>query len=165
MIVFGVDPGTVVTGYGVVSHEMSKYKALEYGCIRPPRGMKLSQRYKIIYEEIFLLIKKYSPDAVSVESQFVSKNVQSAMKLGMARGMIILAATQQGIPVYEYAPTKVKRAVVGNGRAQKHQVQSMVQVLLSLEEIPHPDDAADALALALCHLHAGSLLTIESAHV
>lgn len=150
-VLIGIDPGTLVTGYGIVEVHNGKYRALDYGCIRPPANLKLSDRYLIIFEGLNTLIKKHAPDVLIVETQFVQKNVQSAIKLGMARGIAILAAKQNQMPVFEYAPAKAKRAVVGNGRASKQQVQKMVQWLLNLAEPPHPEDATDALALAICH--------------
>ncbi|SCA62509.1 Crossover junction endodeoxyribonuclease RuvC [Chlamydiales bacterium SCGC AG-110-M15] len=154
MIVLGVDPGTRVTGYGFVLSEGRRQSLLEYGCIRTPKGASLSERYCIIYEGLEDLVARFSPDAIAVETQFMKENFNSAMKLGMARGMVLLLSAKLKIPIYEYAPTKAKRAVVGNGRASKQQVQAMIKVLLNLPVIPEPDDAADALALAICHLNA-----------
>lgn len=153
MIIIGIDPGTKVTGYGIIKVVGNIYQVIDYGCIRPPASYKLTDRYLIIYNALEEIIEKYSPDAFVVETQFVQKNIQSAIKLGMARGIAIVAAKKKGIAVFEYAPSKAKQAVVGNGRASKSQVQKMVQVLLKLAEIPTPDDAADALALAICHAH------------
>jgi len=154
MVILGIDPGTGVTGYGLIRVEGQAYLPVDYGCIRPSRKMKLTDKYLIIFESICSLLNKYSPQALAVETQFVSKNPQSALKLGMARGVAIVAAKQRGIPVFEYAPSKAKVAVVGNGRASKNQVQRMVQMLLNLPQLPEPDDAADALALAICHAQA-----------
>ncbi|MDN3506051.1 MAG: crossover junction endodeoxyribonuclease RuvC [Simkaniaceae bacterium] len=153
MIILGIDPGTRSTGYGIIDHSTHSSVALDYGCIRPPAKATSSQRYLIIFEGIEDLIAKHKPKALAVESQFMHKNALSAMKLGMARAMAILAAERAGIPIYEYAPKKAKKAVVGTGGATKSQVQKMIQVLLNLSELPTPDDAADALALALCHAH------------
>lgn len=153
LIILGVDPGTCVTGYGIISYANHESQAIDYGCIRPPAKQPLSQKYLILFNSLSALITKYKPDAVAVETQFVHKNPQGAIKLGMARGMALLAATQQNIPVYEYSPRKAKQAVVGTGAASKHQVQKMMQVLLRLPSPPEPEDAADALALALCHGH------------
>lgn len=150
-IIIGIDPGTLVTGYGVVKVENSTIVAVDYGCIRPPASYKLSDRYLIIFNSISSLLEKHGPDVLVVETQYVHKNIQSAIKLGMARGITIVAAKNKGLPVYEYSPTKAKLSVVGNGRASKHQVQSMVQHLLKLKVAPTPEDAADALALAICH--------------
>jgi len=150
LIILGIDPGTQITGYGVIKAG-SSFEALDFGCIRPPAKLPLSQRYLIIFQGIDHLIEKYKPDAIAVVTQFVYKNVQSAMKLGMARGMVILAGARKNIPLFEYAPKKAKLAVVGHGSASKHQVQKMVQALLRLPSPPTPEDAADALALAICH--------------
>lgn len=151
MIIIGIDPGTQVTGYGLISVEHSSYKVIDYGCVRPPTKLKLSDRYLILFNAVEELLEKHFPGALVVETQYVQKNVQSAIKLGMARGIVLIAAKRRGIPVFEYAPTKAKMAVVGNGRASKYQVQGMVKLLLNLESIPEPEDAADALALAICH--------------
>ena len=151
MILIGVDPGTIVCGYGVILVEGSSYRAIDYGCIKPPPSYEISDRYLIISNCIEELLDKHKPKTVIVETQFVHKNVQSAIKLGMAKGVVIVASARRGIPVVEYAPTKAKLAVVGNGRASKKQVQKMVQMLLHLSQPPEPEDAADALALAICH--------------
>lgn len=151
--IIGVDPGTCVTGYGVISLETRRIEPLDFGAIRPPRTKPLSTRYHILFEEMERLLERFAPDALAVESQFVYKNPQTALKLGMAKGMIILAAERAKIPIFEYAPTKAKLAVVGTGTASKHQVTRMIQALLHLSEPPTPEDAADALALAICHAH------------
>lgn len=151
--ILGIDPGTVITGYGVLKSHQNKLVLLDYGAIRPSNKLPLNQRYAIIFKGINNLLDKYQPDEVSIESQFVSKNVQVAIKLGMARGVITLACTLRSIPVFEYTPRKAKQAIVGNGGASKEQVQKMLKILLNLSEIPKPEDAADALSLALCHAH------------
>jgi crossover junction endodeoxyribonuclease RuvC len=153
--IIGIDPGTRVTGYGIIECERMEFTVVDYGCIRPPANAPLSQRYLIIYNCLCELLDKHQPDSASVESQFMRHNFQSAMKLGMARGMVILASTQRNIPIFEYTPSKAKLAVVGNGKASKQQVQSMIQKLLLLSKIPEPEDAADALALAICHAQNG----------
>lgn len=152
-IILGIDPGTRVSGYGLIRVNDRKLVLLDYGCIRPPASYKLSERYLVIFDSIEQLIDKNSPTALVVETQYVHKNVQSAIKLGMARGAVIIAAKRRGLPVYEYAPTVAKKAVVGKGSASKFQVQAMVKCLLNLVSPPHPEDAADALALAICHAH------------
>ncbi len=157
MIILGIDPGTRVTGYGVIKYHPHKSIAIDFGCIRPPGKVASSKGYHIIFQGIEELIQVHNPVALSVESQYMHKNALSAMKLGMARAMAILAAERAGIPIFEYAPTKAKKAVVGHGAASKEQVQRMIQALLHLETLPTPDDAADALALALCHAHTLSL--------
>src|SRR3990167_769341 len=146
-IILGIDPGTRITGYGVIAFH-SSMQPLDFGCIRPPPELPLPMRYKIIFEGIEALIEKYQPVAIAVESQFVLKNAQSAIKLGMAKGMILLAAARKNIAVYEFAPTQAKLAVVGRGSASKEQVQKMMQTLLQLKGPPEPEDAADALSLA-----------------
>lgn len=152
-IILGIDPGTRVTGYGVIQTDGRAHVALDYGTIRPSQNRSPHERYLQIFEGIELLITKYQPTAVAVELQFVHKNPQSAMKLGMARAVATLAASRQKIPVFEYAPKKAKLSIVGTGSASKEQVQKMIQLLLKLRELPKPEDAADALALALCHAH------------
>lgn len=153
-VILGIDPGTRITGYGVISKEGNTLRALDYGCIRPPPDAKLSERYLIIHESLDQLIQTYGPDAIVVETQYVHKNPQSALKLGMARGMVLLSARKKRIPIYEYSPARVKKAVVGNGRASKEQIQGMMKMRLQLAQIPEPDDPADALALAVCHAQA-----------
>lgn len=152
-IILGIDPGTRITGYGVIKTHANHHIAMDYGCIRPPVKEDLHKRYLTIFRGVLSLIKKHQPVAVAVESQFVNKNAQSALKLGMAKGAVIIAAASLDIPVFEYAPKKAKLAVVGNGRASKEQVQRMVQVILNLPKLPTPEDAADGLALAICHAH------------
>lgn len=149
-VILGIDPGTRITGYGVIDEQIHP---LDFGCIRPPPKLILADRYKIIFDSVEALIQKYQPSAIAVESQFVLKNVQSAIKLGMAKGMVYLAAARQSIPVYEFAPKQAKLAVVGHGGASKFQVQKMIQALLRLPNPPEPEDAADALALAICCAH------------
>lgn len=148
--ILGIDPGTVITGYGVIDGDQNP---LDFGCIRPPAKLILQERYKIIFDSVEALIEKFEPVAIAVESQFVMKNVQSAIKLGMAKGMVYLAAARKSIPVYEFAPKQAKLAVVGHGGASKFQVQKMIQALLRLPNPPQPEDAADALALAICCAH------------
>jgi len=151
LIILGIDPGTRITGYGLIRLSKTGIEPIDYGCIRPPAALPLSQRYRIIFEAVEQLIHKFQPQAMAVETQFVLKNAQSAIKLGMARGMAVLAAARANIEVHEYAPKRAKQAVVGNGSASKQQVQKMIAALLRLPQMPEPEDAADALALAICH--------------
>lgn len=160
MIIIGIDPGTQITGYGVIQVKGHAFHAIDYGCVRPPPHLKLTDRYLILFNALEELLEKYRPDVLAVETQYVHKNVQSAIKLGMARGAAIIAAKRKGLQVHEYAPSKAKLAVVGNGKASKQQVQGMVKLLLNLKEVPKPEDAADALALAICHANAQRFLTI-----
>lgn len=148
--ILGIDPGTRITGYGVID---SDQQPLDFGCIRPPAKWPLADRYKILFEGVEALIERYQPVAIAVESQYVLKNAQSAIKLGMAKGMVYLAAARKSIPIYEFAPKQAKLAVVGHGGASKFQVQKMIQALLRLPNPPEPEDAADALALAICCAH------------
>ncbi len=152
-IILGIDPGTRITGYGVIELFSYAPKPLDFGCIRPPPSLPLPERYRIIFEGVESLILQHQPTAIAIESQFVLKNAQSALKLGMAKGMVFLASARHKIPLYEFAPKKAKLAVVGDGRASKQQVQRMIQMLLSLPHLPEPEDAADALALAICCSH------------
>lgn len=165
MIIIGIDPGTTITGYGVIEYVDGIFRALDYGCIRPPARMKLSDRYLILFNAIEELLLRYCPEALAVETQFVQKNIQSAIKLGMARGVAIIAAKRRSIAVFEYAPTKAKLAVVGNGKASKYQVQNMVKLLLNLSDLPEPEDAADALAIAICHAQSLRLRELTSCEI
>lgn len=154
MKIIGIDPGTVITGFGIIEVTPSGLTLLDFGCIKPPAKLKLSERYKIIHESVAALIDKYQPNVMSVELQFVKQNPPVALKLGMARGVIVLAATLKNIEVFEYSPKSAKLAVTGSGSASKHQVQYMIQQQFRLSALPTPEDAADALALAICHAHA-----------
>ncbi len=152
-IILGIDPGTLITGFGIIRVHPQTPQVLDYGCIRPPSKLTCYERYLIIFNSIEALIEKHHPDVLAIESQFVYRNPQTAMKLGIARGMALLAAARKQIPIFEYAPKKAKLAVVGTGTASKEQVQRMIQLLLHLPHPPTPEDAADALAIALCHAH------------
>ena len=154
MIVLGIDPGTARLGYGVVERQGSTLTMLDYGCLETINDRPLEQRLLLINEGIDDLIETYRPEAVGVERLFFNRNVQTAMAVGQARGVVLLTAAQHGLPVLEYGPHEVKMAVTGYGRAPKDQVQRMVQLLLSMKERPKPDDAADALAVAVCTAHA-----------
>ena len=153
LFILGVDPGTRITGYGIIELLPTGMKTVDFGCIRPPSHLSLPERYHILFESLETLLDAHPFGAVAVESQFVFKNPQSAIKLGMAKGMALLAAARKKIPVHEYAPKQAKQAVVGTGQASKHQVQRIIQTLLHLPELPEPEDAADALALAICCAH------------
>jgi crossover junction endodeoxyribonuclease RuvC len=155
--VLGVDPGTLTSGFGIVAEEDHKLFYVAAGGISPSAKQPFPKRLKKIYEEIEKVIDKYKPNVVVIEDLFVSKNIKSALKLGHARGVAILAAMNAGLPVFEYTPLEVKQAVVGNGKAEKKQVQIMVKTLLDLPKAPHPADAADALAAAICHIHSARL--------
>jgi len=152
MIILGIDPGTRVTGYGVVEKGERGFLWKTSGEIRMKRGTLLSQSLKTIYDRLTRIMEEFRPDAVALEDIFYGKNVKSLVKLGQVRGVAILAAAHTGIPLYEYTPLEVKKAVVGYGRAEKMQVQHMVRAILVLEELL-PPDVSDALAIAVCHAH------------
>jgi len=154
MLVLGIDPGTAVTGYGLVrSDKGTALVPVSFGCIRTEAAWPLTRRLQVIYREITRIIQEFKPDAVAVEELFFSRSVQTTAAVGYSRGIALLAATEAKCPVFEYPPAVVKRAVTGQGRATKEQVQYMVQHLLKLKTPPAPDDVADALAVAICHLH------------
>ena len=155
MVILGIDPGMAITGYGVIESDKNnnKMKVLDYGVVTTPSDMETSQRLLHIFNSVEELIRQYSPDAIAYEELFFNKNVKTALIIGHARGAAVVAGARQGIDLYEYTPLQVKQAVAGYGRADKQQVQSMVKLLLNLREIPKPDDAADALEVAVCHMH------------
>lgn len=151
MIILGIDPGTAATGYGVIEKTSQRLKVLDYGCIVTKPGLSTAERLGEINEELTELIKRYKPGAMAIEDIFFSKNLKTAVKVSQARGVMILAACKERVSVAEYTPLQVKLAITSYGRADKSQVQSMVKVLLGLKKVPEPDDAADALAVAICH--------------
>ena len=156
MVVLGIDPGTANTGYGVVALQRGRLVALDGGVIKTDGG-DLAARLVVIHARVCALIDEHSPDAVAVEDLFFGVNARSAFAVGQARGVVLLAAGQRGLPSESYTPQQIKAAVCGSGRADKGQVQRMVQALLSLTELPRPDHAADALAVAICHANAAPM--------
>lgn len=152
MLILGLDPGTSITGYGLVSQRKYQLRVEGYGVIRTAPSEAIAVRLVKIYQHVSSLIEEHRPDAVAVEKLFFNKNVRTAMSVGQARGVILLAAAQRELPLLEYTPSAVKMAVTGHGSAPKRQVQSMVQSVLAMKETPSPDDAADALAVAICGL-------------
>jgi crossover junction endodeoxyribonuclease RuvC len=150
---FGIDPGSERTGYGCVETAGSHHRIVTCGAIATPLHASFADKLLQIHRELTALIDQCRPDCVAVENLFYAVNVRSALKLGHARGVAMLAAVEAGVPVVEYTPAEIKRAVVGYGRAEKHQVQQMVKLLLGLPAPPSPHDAADALAVAICHVH------------
>ncbi len=165
MRVFGIDCGTEVTGFGVVdSDETAREARLErcaMGAIRLAKAQSLPQRLEQVFQELSAELERWQPDVVAIEEVFYSVNAKSALKLGQVRGVALLAAARQGIPLAEYAPLKIKSSVVGYGLAKKEQVQFMVARLLQLAELPQPADAADALAIAICHIHTAQTLAAQ----
>jgi len=154
--IFGIDPGSERTGYGCVETDGRRHRLVACGAITAEAGDSFPNRLAKIHRELKSLLSKFRPECVAVENVFHAVNARSALKLGHARGVAILAAVEAGCTVVEYTPAEVKRAVVGYGRADKRQVQQMIMLLLGLEKAPSPYDAADALAVAICHLHSGS---------
>jgi crossover junction endodeoxyribonuclease RuvC len=153
MLVLGIDPGTAITGYGIIREDDDgKLVAVDFGVITTPAGMPLPERLSIIYNELNVVIKRHKPQTSAVEKIFFSKNVKTAISVGQARGVVLLSLEQAGIQIANYTPNEIKQSVTGYGGADKRQIQEMVRILLDLEEIPKPDDAADALAVAICHL-------------
>lgn len=153
MRIFGIDPGSVRTGYGCIESDGSRHRMISCGAIAAPSRLPFPERLHVIHSQLATLLSECRPDGVAVESLFHHANVRSALQLGHARGVALLAATQAGVPIAEYSPMEIKRAVVGYGRAEKSQVSHMVCLLLGLAEAPHPLDVSDALAVAICHLH------------
>ena len=154
--VLGVDPGIATVGFGVVDRIEGKPHMVRYGAITTKPGLALATRLLQIYNDMQELIDTFSPDALSVEELFFTNNLKTGISVSHGRGVILLAAARSGIPVFEYTPLQVKQAVVGYGRAEKKQVMELTRMILGLDKIPRPDDAADALALAICHAHAAA---------
>lgn len=153
MIVIGIDPGLATVGFGVIQKGEEKIIPVSYGCIRTSAEKQTSERLLEIYNEINTLFEKYDPQTIAIEKLFFNKNVTSAMSVSEARGVILLVAQLKQIPVFEYTPAQIKQAITGTGHADKRQIQDMVTKLLGLDELPRPDDAADGLSIALCHIH------------
>ena len=153
MKIFGIDPGSERTGYGCVETDGSRHRIITSGAIRTGASASFPEKLLKIHAGLAALLGECQPDCVAIENLFHANNARSALKLGHARGVAMLAAVQSGLPVFEYTPAEVKRAVVGYGRAEKHQVQQMVKLILGLASLPTPFDASDALAIAICHCH------------
>ena len=152
MIILGIDPGLSKMGFGLISIVNEEALLVDFGVITTSADQPLEKRLKVIYLDLNTVIKKYQPKVMSVEGSFFGKNVKSMMMLGHARGMALLSAAKIGIPVYEYSPRKIKQSVTGNGNATKEQVKFMIKIILRLQNKNIPDDASDALAIALCHM-------------
>jgi crossover junction endodeoxyribonuclease RuvC len=151
MIILGVDPGTNITGYGLIEYTNNKFRRISHGVIKLPSSKSISQRIEIIYAELDRLLKRYKPDEFAIETAFYGKNVQSVLKIGYARGVSLLAAIHNKVPASEYSPREIKKAVVGRGSASKQQVNFMVMTILNSKKIKFKPDESDALAIALCH--------------
>ena len=153
MKVFGIDPGSARTGYGCVQSDGTRHRLIACGAISISARKPFPEKLEVIHAELGALLERHRPDCVAIENLFHAVNARSALKLGHARGVAMLAAVEAGVPIVEYTPAEVKQSVVGYGRAEKAQVQSMIRLLLGLAEPPSPFDAADALAIAICHVH------------
>ena len=156
--ILGIDPGFATIGFGLIAAERGSVQMLRYGAITTPAGMEFSQRLKLSYDDMTELLEVLRPDAVSVEELFFNTNITTGIQVAHGRGVILLACTKCGVPIFEYTPLQVKQAVAGYGRAEKRQVMDMTKRLLHLEKTPRPDDAADGLALALCHARSSTSL-------
>ncbi len=151
MVILGIDPGVATVGFGLVAKHGSEFKALEYGVITTPAHTLLEDRLCTLYDDMCSVISRHRPNCVSIEELFFNRNITTAIDVAQARGVLLLACRRSGLDIYEYTPLQVKSSLVGYGRAEKQQVQYMTKLLLGLKETPKPDDAADALALAVCH--------------
>jgi len=162
MLVIGIDPGTATTGYGLVQeNENGSLSVVEYGAILTPASKEMPDRLLDLFNQLTNLLLLHRPDSGAVEKLFFQRNVRTAISVGQGRGVVLLALAQAGIPVAEYTPLQIKQAIAGYGGAGKSQMQQMVKALLELDEIPRPDDAADALATAICHIHSDKFLSID----
>jgi len=162
MRVLGIDPGTITMGYGVVESRDDEIALIDCGALVSPERSPIGERLSYLYKELLKIISRHQPDVVAVEQPFVAKNVRSALAIGRAQGAALLAAANKGVPTYEYTPAQIKQRVANYGASSKEQIQEMVRLQLGLSEVPQPNDAADALAIAICHLremHISSLLT------
>ena len=158
MVILGIDPGYAIVGYGAVEVDKGRMRALGYGAITTPAGVPLQNRLLEIYQDMLTLLDHFKPDAVSVEELFFNNNITTGIGVAQARGVLLLAAERRGVPIFEYTPSQVKQAVVGYGKAEKRQVMDMTRRLLKLKAVPRPDDAADALAIAICHARSATSL-------
>ncbi len=163
MLVLGIDPGTALCGYGLVRAEDDEMSLVAHGAVSTPARLALSERLLTIHTELARLISRHHPDAAAVEKLFFARNARTALAVGHARGVALLVAAQAGLPVYEYTPNEVKQALVGYGGADKNQMQQMVRMVLHLDFVPEPDDAADAVAIAICHIQSSHLQELIAA--
>ena len=162
MLAIGIDPGTAITGYGLVREQADgSLEVVDYGVIQTSPGHAMPDRLVQLYQQLKQIINLHSPQSGAVEKLFFARNVRTALSVGQARGIALLALAESGVVVAEYSPNEIKQAVAGYGGAEKRQVQMMVQALLNLQEVPQPDDAADALAVAICHLHSARIRALE----
>lgn len=158
MVILGIDPGYATIGFGVVVSDRSNYALRQYGVITTPPELAFPQRLQVIYEDMVQLMEQVTPDAMAIEELFWGHNVTTGIWVSHARGVILLAAAQKGLPIHEYTPMQIKQSVVGYGNATKHQVMDMTRRLLNMKAVARPDDAADAIAVALCHARSSTSL-------
>ena len=158
LTILGVDPGYAILGWGVVRYHASLHSLVDFGTIKTDKDEPLAERLKVIYKGLTRLIEQYRPDVCAIEELFFNSNQKTAIKVGEARGAAVIASANAGIPVYEYTPLQIKQALTGYGRAEKHQVQEMVRQILGLKQAPRPDDAADAVAAAICHANSSGFI-------
>ena len=162
MRILGIDPGYGITGFGIVDAQRNNFRLLQYGAITTPPGTDFPLRLQMIYNDMTELLRVAQPDCVAIEELFFGQNVTTGINVAQSRGVILLAIRQAGLPIYEYKPAQVKQSVVGYGNATKRQVQDMTKRLLKLDAMPKPDDAADAIALALCHARSSTSLLAQA---
>ena len=160
MLVLGIDPGTAITGYGLVREDEAGLALVDHGVITTPAGQPLPGRLQAIYRGLREVVAEHQPQIAAVEELFFSRNARTALSVGHARGVILLALADAGLSIHEYKPLEIKQAVAGYGGADKQQVQEMVRMLLELDHVPQPDDAADALAVAVCHIHSARMTSL-----
>ena len=153
MRILGIDPGYAILGYGIIEMRGNRFKVIDYGAVTTEAGMEMPDRLKVLYNSLMELIGRFEPEVASVEELFFNTNAKTAILVGQARGVALLACSKSGLDIAEYTPLQIKQALVGNGRAEKKQVQFMVKTILNLKEAPKPDETADALAAAICHGH------------
>lgn len=161
MRILGVDPGYAIVGYGAVEYHAGRFFPVGFGAITTPAGEEMTARLETIYDDMNTVLDRYRPQAMAVEQLFFTNNVTTGIAVAQARGIILLAARQHRVPVFEYTPMQVKQAVVGYGKAEKAQVMDMTRRILGLAQVPRPDDTADALAVAICHGHTGSSVLVK----
>ena len=155
MRILGIDPGYAIVGYGVIDYRNTRFSVVDYGAILTDAGTPFNERLAQIYDQTCAIMQRWKPEAMAIEKLFYNTNAKTVIDVGQARGVLVLAAQKNGLEIAEYTPLQVKQSVVGYGRAEKKQVQEMTKLILNLAKIPKPDDTADALAIAICHAHAG----------
>ena len=160
MLVLGIDPGTAITGFGLVREDQAGLALVDYGVVTTPAGQPLPNRLQTIYQGLRDVVTQHQPRVAAVEELFFSRNARTALSVGHARGVTLLALADEGLSIYEYKPLEIKQAVAGYGGADKRQVQEMVRMLLDLDHVPQPDDAADAVAVAICHIHSARMMAL-----